>query len=407
LFSSTRKSYLNGEFQRIPIRFVGAIESGKQVKIAAADDKGNSAVAYGAIPEQSFHERKELTLADLQTQLYQTHGTPFVCMGVKGKVEPGLALPLSEFSDMRLELFAEILEQRRPVAMRIEGDFVPNGGLYIEQFDDDEPIIPFGKQLPALTISVAKSNQLSEELESLKPRLLYIPITEIDYDLPVLRNILDNGIIDVVASLPRIIHDDEKKKISKMLDKVHSFGVREALVGNIGHIQLAKGHGMTVRGDFGLNVYNSETLYALNLLGLKSATASFEMPLTEIRSIAKSIDFELITYGRLPLMYTENCIIRNCADACTCESFSGIVGKHGAVFPVIADFGCRNSLLSSKKLFMADKFKKYMSLGIWAQRLSFTTENAIECVAVTKRYMGEGRYAPPGFTRGMYFMDTE
>lgn len=407
LFSSTRKSYLNGEFQRIPIRFVGSIASGEQAKIAAADDRGNSAVAYGTVPEQSFHKEKELTSADLQTQLHQTQGTPFICMGVKGTVEPGLTLPLSEFTDMRLELFAEILEQRKPVSMRIEGEFVPNGGMYVEMFDDDDPIIPVSKQLPALTVSVTRADQLSAELESLSPSLLYIPISEIDYDLPILRNILKNGIIDVAVSLPRIIHDDEKNKISKMLEKAHSLGVKEALVSNIGHILFAKSHGMSVRGDFGLNVYNSETLYALNLLGLKSTTISFEMPLTEIRSIVKTIDTELITYGRLPLMYTENCIVRNCTEACTCDSFSGLTGKQGAVFPVIADFGCRNVLLSSKKLFMADKYKKYSSLGIWAQRLSFTTENAIECVAVTRRYKGEGRYAPPGYTRGMYFMDTE
>jgi len=406
LFSSTRKSYLNGEFQRIPIRFVGSITSGEQAKIAAADDKGNTAVAYGAVPEQSFHKEKELTNAVLQTQLHKTQGTPFICMGVKGTVEPGLTLPLDEFNDMRLELFADILEQRRTVYMRVEGEFSPNGGMYIEQPDDDL-LFPISKNAPALTISVTRADQLSTELESLNPKLIYIPISEFDFDSPILRNILENDIIGVATTLPRVIHDDEKKKVSKILEKAHSLGVRDALVSNIGHIQFASGHGMSVRGDFGLNVYNSETLYALYLLGLKSATIPFEMPLTEIRSIIKSIDTEIITYGRLPLMYTENCIVRNCTEACTCDSFSGLVGKQGAVFPIVADFGCRNILLSSKKLFMADKHKRLLSLGIWAQRLSFTTENAIECVAVTRRYTGKGSYAPPGYTRGAYFKDTE
>jgi len=406
LFSSTRKSYLNGEFQRIPIRFVGSITSGEQAKIAAADDKGNTAVAYGAIPVQSFHKEKELTTAVLQTQLHKTQGTPFICMGVKGTVEPGLTLPLDEFNDMRLELFAEILEQRRTVSMRVEGDFAPNGGMYIEQ-GDDESLFPIVSQSPALTVSITKSDQLSEELESLAPKLIYIPISEFDFDLPVLRNILENDIIDVAAALPRVIHDDDKNKISKILEKAYSLGVKDTMVSNIGHIQFAKSHGMSVRGDFGLNIYNSESLYALSLLGLKSATIPFEISLNEIRSIIKSVDTEIITYGRLPLMYTEHCIVRNCTDACTCDSFSGLVGKEGATFPIIADFGCRNVLLSSKKLFMADKLKRLSSLGVWAQRLSFTTENAIECVAVTKRYLGEGRYTPPGYTRGVYFMDTE
>jgi len=105
----------------------------------------------------------------------------------------------------------------------------------------------------------------------------------------------------------------------------------------------------------------------------------------------------------LPLMVTENCIVRNSTGACTCDSFSGLVDKQGSLFPVEPEFGCRNILLNSKKLFMADKRRATTSLGLWAERLCFTTENALECVAVMKSYMGVGSYVPSGFTRGLYF----
>jgi len=32
----------------------------------------------------------------------------------------------------------------------------------------------------------------------------------------------------------------------------------------------------------------------------------------------------------------------------------------------------------------------------------FTTENAVECLNVLRRYMGLGDYEPGGFTRGLY-----
>ena len=408
LFSSTRKSYLNGEFQRVPIRFVGSIQSGEPVKLAAADDKMNSAVVYGDIPEQAFH--KEFTTTALQTQLHKTSGTPFVCLGVKCTVEPGLTLPMSAFTDMRRELFAEILEQRKPIAMRAEGEFIPSGFAF-----DDDDLIPFmqeeqePKQLaqPVITVSVARADQLSEELEELNPSLIYIPVTELDYESKILHRFLDNENITVAIMLPRIIHDSEKKKIAGMIDRAEKLGVSEALVGSIGHIQFARKHGMMVRGDFGLNVYNSETLDVLQKLGLKSATLSFELRLAEIREMFKPIDTELITYGRLPLMISDNCIVRNSTEACTCDSFTGLVDEHGALFPVEPEYGCRNILLSSKKIFMADKRRATSSLGIWAERLSFTTENAIECVTVVKRYMGLSDFTPPGFTRGMYFKGVE
>lgn len=393
LFNATRKSYLHGEFQRVPVRFVGSIAEGRRVKLAAIDDRKNTAVVYGAVPEMAFH--KELSLATLQTQLHKTGGTPFYCAGVKGTVAPGLSLPISAFNQMRRNLLSELMEQRKPAPVRAEGNFVPG-----------EDFRGYGRP-PIITVSVARADQISEEMIGLEPKILYLPILEFDFESPALMNLLENDKITVAAALPRVIHDNERKRVSEILKKALTLGVSEALVGNLGHIQFARSHGFAVRGDFGLNAFNSQALYALRNLGLISATLSFELRLSEIRDISKSIDTELITYGRLPLMITENCIIKNTTGVCTCDNYSGLVDRRGVVFPVMAEFGCRNVLLNSKKLFMADKDNTVSSVGLWAQRLSFTTENALECVAVLKHYMGEGDFVPSGYTRALYYRGVE
>ncbi|MCL2366756.1 MAG: U32 family peptidase [Oscillospiraceae bacterium] len=393
MFATARKSYLNGEFQRVPVRFVGAISAGKRAKLAAIDDRKNTAVVYGKVPEPAFH--KELSLATLQTQLHKTGGTPFYCAGVKGTVAPGLSLPVSVFNEMRRSLLAELLEQRKPAPIRAEGEFTPG-----------EDFVGYAGT-PILTVSVLRAEQLSKELEALAPKIVYVPISEFEYESPILDRFINNEDINVAVILPRIIHDNERKKISDILTRIVPMGVTEALIGNIGHIQFAKGHGMTVRGDFGLNVFNSETLYVLRNLGLQSATLSFELRLAEIRDMSKPLDTELITYGRLPLMITENCIIKNSTGVCTCDSFTGLVDRQGALFPVLPEHGCRNVLLNSKKLFMADKSNMIHSIGLWAQRLSFTTENALECATITKRYMGQNDYQPSGHTRGLYYRGVE
>ena len=393
IFSTTRKNYFNGEFQRIPVRFVGTVSSGKRVKIAAADDRKNTSVVYGPVPEPAFH--KELTPAVLQTQLHKTGGTPFLCVGVKSKVEPGLSLPLSAFNEMRRKLLSEILELRKPIQERALGEFVPS-----EEIPDRE-------SAPIMAVSVMRLDQLSHGMEELSPDIVYIPVMEFDVESPILHSFLENKDIEVIVSLPRVIHDNERKKVSEMLLRAGSLGVTDALVGNIGHILFAKSHKMAVRGDFGLNVYNTEALCVLRDLGLKSATLSFELRLAEICDMSKPLDTELIVYGRLPLMITETCIVKNSSGACTCDSFSGLTDRLGALFPVVPEFGCRNTLLNSKKLFMADKRIATSAVGLWAERLSFTTENALECVSVMKRYMGQGDYEPLGYTRGLYFRGVE
>ena len=393
IFTTARRNYLNGEFQRVPVRFVGTISGGKRVKLAAADDRGNTAVVYGPMPAPAFH--RELTVAALQTQLHKTGGTPFLCAGVKGSVEPGLTLSISAFNKMRRNLLAEILEQRRTVPERREGEYVP-------------PESPARREAPpVLTVSVMMADQLSAEMLDLKPDIVYLPAMEFDFESPVLRSFLESEDTTVAITIPRIMHDNERKKVSETLYRASEYGVTEALVGNIGHIQYARGHGMDVRGDFSLNVFNSEVLRVLASLRLKSAALSFELRLADIRAMLKPLDTELIVYGRLPLMITESCIVKNSAGVCTCENFSGLTDGQGALYPVVPEFGCRNVLLSSKKLFMADKRGATATLGLWAERLYFTTENAIECVSVMKRYLGLGGYTPSGYTRGLNYRGVD
>jgi len=393
VYSTARKNYLNGEFQRVPVRFVGMVRKGKRAKLAAMDDRKNSAVVYGPVPLPSFHT--DFTTANLQTQLHKTVGTPFLCVGVKGMVEPGLTLPPAALNEMRRNLLAEILEQRKPVTARQEGEFLPR-----------EPA-PAIEAPPVITVSVLRSDQLSKAMEELCPSVVYIPVMELDFESQAMHGFLDNEEITVAVVLPRVIHDNERKKASDMLIKAQEYGITDVLVGNIGHILFARSHGMAVRGDYGLNVYNSESLYALSNLKLKSATLSFELRLSEIREISKPIDAEMIVYGRLPLMITENCIVRNITNACTCDNFTGLADKQSLVYQVVPEYGCRNVLLSSKKLFMADKRRAMASIGLWAERLSFTTENAHECVAIMKRYMGIGDFEPTGYTRGLYYRGVE
>ncbi len=395
IFATARKNYLNGEFQRVPVRFVGIIHQGEPVKLAAADDKGNSASTEGLVPEPAFH--KELTATALQTQLHKTGGTPFYCIGVRSVLDSGLSIPTSAINEMRRDILAELMEKRKYLEPRKEGEFVPGNRLLNRE---DKPV---------LTVSVLKLSQLSKELAALKPRILYVPVEELvkDKDKEVLAPFLEDPEITVAVRVPRVIFDSEKKGVTSLLNAVQEMGVKEALVGNLGHLQYVKGLGFEPRGDFGLNVFNSQALKTVKDLGFISATLSFELRIEAIRDLSKAINTEMIVYGRLPLMLTENCVIKGNTGVCSCDNFSGLRDKQGASFPVVQEYKCRNVVLNSKKLFLGDKRDETAKLGLWAERLMFTTENANECVSVMKRYLKEGDYEPGSYTRGLYYRGVE
>ena len=393
IFATAKKNYLNGEYQRVPVKFAGMVKQGETAMLAAVDDRGFTAAAEGLVPELAFH--KELTPAVFQTQLHKTGGTPFKCVGVKSRIDPGLSLPMASINEMRRTVLMDIMKQRRQFEPVPVGDFTA------------PEHVPNSTRQPVYTVSVLKASQLSRELSQLRPSVLYVPAEEFEKGEKYLRPFLECGDTEVCVVLPRIIHDDEAKKCTALLKKAAELGVKQALVGNIGHILYAQSLGFDVRGDFGLNIYNSNTLDVFKNMGLVSATLSFEMRLEQIRDISKMMDTEIIVYGRLPLMITENCIIKNSLGVCACDNFDGITDKMGAKFPVVREFGCRNVILNSQKLHMADKMRDVDRLGLWGARICFTTENSRECVEIMKRYMGIGSYEPNGRTRGLYYRGVE
>ena len=210
--------------------------------------------------------------------------------------------------------------------------------------------------------------------------------------------------LTVAAVLPRIVHDGEMAQLKQDLSALRKLGIREALVGNLGLLIPVRECGMDIRGDFGLNLFNSASVNIARDLELVSATLSFEMTLPQIRDVSKAVPCEIFAYGRLPLMVTENCIIKNRTGQCSCHQGPvKLSDKTGAEFPVIKDgASCRSVLLNGKKLSWLDRQNDLARLGLWATRLYFTTENPKEVDQVLAAYHNPPPFDPGACTRGLY-----
>ena len=112
----------------------------------------------------------------------------------------------------------------------------------------------------------------------------------------------------------------------------------------------------------------------------------------------------MLVYGRMPLMVTENCVIKNRTGACSCnQGPTKLVDRTGAEFPVVKDGrSCRSVVLNGKKLSMLDRKKDLSRLGLWATRLYFTTENRQEVDRGLRDYQEATPFDPGACTRGLY-----
>jgi putative protease len=269
------------------------------------------------------------------------------------------------------------------------------------------PHISGSREQAGFTVQVTTREQITPAVLRLKPTVLYVPLHLLTQDKNWTMALLQRA--RVCPVLPRIIHDGEIPKLKEQLLALRELGIRDALVGNYGHIIPVRECGLRCRGDFGLNLYNSGAVAAAAELELRSATLSFEMTLPQLRDVSKPIPCELLVYGRLPLMVTENCLIRGRTGECTChQGAAKLMDKTGAEFPIIKDGdSCRSILLNGKKLYWLDRQEDLNKLNLWAMRLCFTTENAKEVDQVIAACHKPAPFDPGACTRGLYLRGIE
>ena len=393
LFASARATYEQGETQRIGVRFYAMIHRGQPARLAVEDPDGNLCRTYGPVPEQAVY--RSLTAQDLEQQLKKTGGTPYLCTSVRSSLDPDLMLPASAINAMRRDVIAELTAKRG----RAEK---PHLNAY-----DEPPRYDGISGEPQLTVAVRTADQITSRMLSMKPTVLYVPLSEL-VEHPELRQRV--GVeTQLAAILPRVIWSGELVPIARQLRTVYDMGVRQVLAGNLGQLHISRAAGFAVRGDFGLNIVNSRAMRYLREQGLDSQLLSFELTLPQIRDISKAVPAEVLIYGRLPLMLMENCVIKNRTGTCTCQTGTvRLVDRVGEEFPIVKDPGtCRNVLLNGKKLYLLDKKDAFRGMGLWALRLQFTTENPSEIDKVLMDYQGRAVFDAGSYTRGLYSRGVE
>ena len=391
LFAAARADYTR-ENPMVAVTMEAEIVPEQPARLTVRDRAGHTVTRTGPVPEAA--RKVALTQAQAQEQLTKTGGTPYDCESIAVRVEPGLSLPLSALNKLRREALEDLTRRRTAPPKRRSRPFQP--GVRYEN----------RKEAPVFTISALRGDQISQELLDLAPAMVALPPEELAERPDLIGTILNAG-VEPAVTLPRVCWDDELPALEGALERLRVMGVETVCAGTLAGVGLARRLDFRCRGDFGLGVYNAQSIKEYKRLGLRSVTLSFEQRLARIRDLSKALDCEMVGYGRLPLMITENCLIRNRTGQCACQSVNQLTDRTGTRFPVLRAFGCRNEIYNGKKLFLADKAKDYRRAGLWAVRLLFTTENAKECVQVLRRYRQEGTYAPNEYTRGLYYRDVE
>jgi len=392
LFAKARASY-EKDRRLIPIRFSCRIAAGEPAALTASDRDGRSVTVTGPVPEAA--RTRPVTAEDVSARLCKTGGTPYRCEDAEVLVDDGLSLSASAVNGLRRDALSALSAARIAVPQRRELPVPPL----------PEAVEPAAE--PAYTVSVARWEQVTEALLAFRPARIYVPLEA----LAGLDALPSYG-GEWWAILPRVWRDRDEPSFLSAMEKAKALGAAGALAGNLGHLPLLRRAGLAAAGDYGLNVFNSRSLAFLQDRGLASACLSFELRFAQIRDLRKCLPAEAIVYGRLPLMITENCLVKN-AQGCPrdrdgpavpwdgpCQSGHFLQDRTGARFPLLPAYGHRTEIENSRPLYLADR-TDWKRLGLSFARLRFTTEDPEECAAIYRAYL-EGVPAAGAFTRGLY-----
>lgn len=185
------------------------------------------------------------------------------------------------------------------------------------------------------------------------------------------------------------------------------------LLGGLGGIYRYKDSNPFVT-DYSLNITNSRSCLALQRLGAKRITLSYEMNREGIKNLicgckkaGSNPALEMIVYGRAPLLFTEYCPLKKMNQCGLCKERSYEIRDEFGSFPLLSSPGCTCTVLNGKVLNLIDEMSDIE--GVEAFRLSFTTEKAEEVKRVVSlaRAKLEGSLASSAFnsntdTRGHY-----
>ena len=326
---------------------------------------GKAVTVTGTVPEKAIN--KPMTEESVKTRLAKFGNTQFYLNNITIDLDDGLILPASVINSMRREA-VEMLD-------KVEIQPFTQMPYKAEKYKEKDCT-------PYYTARFLNPDSIPDKHPF---KRIFIPIWSSDEDF------VDNR---AGVEIPRGLFGMEEK-LTKRLEHLKKIGVRKALCSNLGAYSLAQKMGFEVYGDFGLNIFNSESAQLFN-----SPILSFEATLEQTNRIGAK-DTGIIGYGYLPLMLTRNCPIKNHLGCSRCTG--KLTDRKGFEFKVkCSPYPCVE-VLNPVPVYMGDRQKEIKTDFI---HFYFTDESKNQVEQIINLFKTGGQFDGK-YTRGLTYRGVE
>ncbi len=334
-----------------------------------------SVSAEGEAPEKALNRPTDA--AALEKQLSKLGDTVFSFGKLTADIGEGLMVPAGKLNELRRDAAERLTEKiiRRNTPVYTISGYIPDAGRYNPPNRNGRlPLRTFCRTAAQIKAAAELSKYIIVPEELLSEEILGSVDTE-----------------KLIVSPPRFITDEDG--LAERLAELRRAGVNRLYCHTPDCIAIGKRLGFKLHGSFTLNVFNSYSAEYLRGLGLEDCIFSVEADLPQIAAVRTELPTGAVIYGRLPLMLTRNCPIKNEVGCGKCTK--KLIDRTGRELPVICS---RNytEILNADRLFMSDRLDEMKNTAFGAVYLSDEDAEGTRAALSGRRPKGN-------ITRGLYY----
>jgi putative protease len=353
--------------------FHAVIKEGQPVVITAVCGD-ISASAQGAIPEKALNRPTDCDT--LAKQLSKLGDTVFSFGMLTTDIDEGLIVPAGKLNELRRTVTEKLTE------------------LIIKKNTPKYTISDYVPKLAAAALSEKEKLPLRTYCRTRQQALVAGDMSEF---IIVPENIINEemlGSVDsdkIIIAPPRFMTDEDGLK--DRLTQLKTMGISRLYCHTPDCIAIGKELGFKLHGSFTLNVFNSFSAEYLRGLGLEDCIFSVEATLPQISAVRTELPLGAVVYGRLPLMLTRNCPIKNEVGCGKCTK--KLIDRTGRELPVVCtkDYA---EVLNADKLCMTDRSDELRNISFGVVYLSDENDDEVRAAL-------SGRKPQGTITRGLYY----
>lgn len=168
--------------------------------------------------------------------------------------------------------------------------------------------------------------------------------------------------------------------------------------GAVMHFARTTPEGLSLHGDFSLNVTNSWTARHLLGLGVHNLTVAHDLDQLQLGHLLEAVDPAHLTvtlHHHISTFHTEHCLysqqlsqgrdFRTCGRPCE-KHLLELQDRKGIRHPIVVDVGCRNTVFNGTAQSCPRLVPLLMEAGIGRLRLEFVRESREETLVVIRAY---------------------